>query len=66
MRKKILVKVTTLTLAAIILSACSAEEMVEVSFDAFVFESVEEMTGWATHTIRGEVLDKRLEWRVSS
>lgn len=72
MNRNRLVKIAILT-GILVLSACSnngngvgsteaqIEEM-EILVDSVVLENVEELTEMATHIIRGEVLDQRVEW----
>ena len=70
MRKNKLIQIIGFALIAVILFGCSDNgisfndrEMVEISFDEPPVENVEELMEIATHVFRGEVLDRRVEWR---
>ena len=78
MKKSMLIKIVLLLIFVVALSACSSEESnvaygeldsasdefeyTIISFDTFILEDLEEMADGATHIIRGEVLDQRVEW----
>jgi len=71
MREKLIVKTVSLLAIAIFLSACSSNELetvttireeIEIHADFFTIADVDEMADIATNIVRGEILDKRVEW----